>query len=61
LPKLIVELRSNATVDKAPEAKVAHHAIKRTATLLLGDMQRFAKADFEAWRSLVIALGATVH
>ncbi len=35
-------------------------ASSSSGTLLLDDMQRFVKADAEAWRPLVIASGATV-
>ena len=31
-----------------------------TGSLVLDDMQRFVRADAEAWRTLVIASGATV-
>lgn len=36
-------------------------AASTSGTLLLDDMQRFVRADVEAWRPVVLASGATVE
>ena len=58
LEKLANSVREVMTLPALQERYLAASSL--TGSLVLDDMQRFVRADAEAWRTLVIASGATV-